>query len=63
MTEKRFTQTEIKKQIDIVYSKYLRHYSTGKMDFKELVLIEHFILTLELDLGLDMNVEEKELKE
>ena len=55
MTEKRFTQTEIKEQIEIIYSNYLKHYSAGKMDFKDLVLIEHFILTLERDLGVILN--------
>ena len=55
MTEKQFTQTEIKIKMDKIYAKYLKHYSTGKMDFKELVLIEHVILTLERDLRRDLN--------
>lgn len=47
MTEKEFKESEIKKVFRKVYSNYLKHYSHGKMEFNELILIEHFMLTLE----------------
>ena len=54
MTEKVFKQSEIEEQVKRIYSNYLKHYANGKMEFKEVVLIEHFILILERDLGIDL---------
>lgn len=47
MTDKVFTQTEIRKILYETHSQYAEHYTHGKMEFKELVLVENFMLLFE----------------
>ena len=44
---KTFTVEEIDEIINQMYVKYTQHYTQGKMNFNELILIEHIVMTIQ----------------